>query len=82
VTSHEVYGETAIHVTPPMTRHYFNGDADDIDGSHNSDIDVENVTRVRLVQFQKTTGEAMVCIVAFGLLFRCVSFFKSPLILF
>jgi len=55
-----------------MTRHYFNGDADDIDGSHNSDIDVENVTRVRLVQFQKTTGEAMVC--------RCAAFFKSLII--
>ena len=59
MTAHEVYGESAIHVTPPMTRHYFNGDTDDIDGSNNSDIDVENVTRVRLVQFQKTTGEAM-----------------------
>ena len=60
VTAHEVYGESAIHVTPPMTRHYFNCDTDNIDGSHNSDIDVENVTRVRLVQFQKTTGEPMV----------------------
>ena len=82
MASHEVYGETAIHVTPPMTRHYFNGDTDDIDGSHNSDIDVENVTRVRLVQFQKTTGEAMVGEVALALLSRCVSFFKSLLIYF
>ena len=65
MTAHEVYGESAIHVTPPMTRHYFNCDTDNIDGSHNSDIDVENVTRVRLVQFQKTTGEPMVRVQCF-----------------
>ncbi|XP_034934393.1 peripheral plasma membrane protein CASK isoform X6 [Chelonus insularis] len=56
VAGHEVYGEEASRVTPPPLLPYLNGD--DIEGQ-NGDMDVENVTRVRLVQFQKNTDEPM-----------------------
>ena len=58
VVAHEVYGEDAIRVTPPPLTPYLNGDADT--ESPNGDVDMENVTRVRLVQFQKNTDEPMV----------------------
>lgn len=58
VAGHEVYGEEAARVTPPPLLPYLNG-GDDIEGQ-NGDMDVENVTRVRLVQFQKNTDEPMV----------------------
>ncbi|XP_015114432.1 peripheral plasma membrane protein CASK isoform X2 [Diachasma alloeum] len=57
VAGHEVYGEGASRVTPPPLLPYLNG-SDDIEGQ-NGDMDVENVTRVRLVQFQKNTDEPM-----------------------
>ncbi|XP_049947879.1 peripheral plasma membrane protein CASK-like, partial [Schistocerca serialis cubense] len=57
VVAHEVYGEDALRVTPPPLLPYLNG-GDDLDGP-NGDIDMENVTRVRLVQFQKNTDEPM-----------------------
>ncbi|XP_074115028.1 peripheral plasma membrane protein CASK isoform X8 [Cotesia typhae] len=57
VAGHEVYGEEATRVTPPPLFPYLNG-GDDIEGQ-NGDMDVENVTRVRLVQFQKNTDEPM-----------------------
>ena len=58
VVAHEVYGEEAIRVTPPPPAHYLNGE---IEGDRpDIDIDMENVTRVRLVQFQKNTDEPMV----------------------
>ncbi|KAK0089452.1 hypothetical protein PV326_004495 [Microctonus aethiopoides] len=57
VAGHEVYGEEAARVTPPPLLPYLNG-GDDIEGQ-NGDMDVENVTRVRLVQFQKNTDEPM-----------------------
>ncbi|XP_057341408.1 peripheral plasma membrane protein CASK isoform X5 [Microplitis mediator] len=57
VAGHEVYGEEATRVTPPPIFPYLNG-VDDIEGQ-NGDMDVENVTRVRLVQFQKNTDEPM-----------------------
>ncbi|KAK6628081.1 hypothetical protein RUM44_010563 [Polyplax serrata] len=57
VVAHEVYGEDAVRVTPPPVMPYLNG-GDDIEGS-NEDVEVENVTRVRLVQFQKNTDEPM-----------------------
>ena len=60
VASHEVYGEDAIRVTPPPLAHYFNGEAET--DSPEIDVDMENVTRVRLVQFQKNTDEPMVCV--------------------
>ena len=62
VVAHEVYGEDAIRVTPPPVTHYLNGDADPGEGSPNGDVEMENVTRVRLVQFQKNTDEPMVSI--------------------
>lgn len=58
VAGHEVYGEEATRVTPPPLLPYLNG-GDDLEGQ-NGDLDVENVTRVRLVQFQKNTDEPMV----------------------
>lgn len=58
MVAHEVYGEDAVRVTPPPVMPYLNG-GDDIEGS-NDDVEMENVTRVRLVQFQKNTDEPMV----------------------
>jgi calcium/calmodulin-dependent serine protein kinase len=57
VVAHEVYGEDAIRVTPPPVTSYLNGETEQ--DSPNGDIDMENVTRVRLVQFQKNTDEPM-----------------------
>uniref|UniRef100_A0A672S409 Peripheral plasma membrane protein CASK-like n=1 Tax=Sinocyclocheilus grahami TaxID=75366 RepID=A0A672S409_SINGR len=56
VVAHEVYSDEALRVTPPPTSPYLNGDSPD---STNGDMDIENVTRVRLVQFQKNTDEPM-----------------------
>lgn len=58
VVAHEVYGEDAVRVTPPPVMPYLNG-GDDVEGP-NGDVEMENVTRVRLVQFQKNTDEPMV----------------------
>lgn len=57
VVAHEVYSDEALRVTPPPTSPYLNGDSPE---SINGDMDLENVTRVRLVQFQKNTDEPMV----------------------
>ncbi|XP_061143066.1 peripheral plasma membrane protein CASK isoform X11 [Syngnathus typhle] len=56
VVAHEVYSDEALRVTPPPTSPYLNGDSPE---STNGDVDLENVTRVRLVQFQKNTDEPM-----------------------
>uniref|UniRef100_A0A8C5C1G4 Calcium/calmodulin dependent serine protein kinase n=1 Tax=Gadus morhua TaxID=8049 RepID=A0A8C5C1G4_GADMO len=56
VVAHEVYSDEALRVTPPPTSPYLNGDSP---GSAAGDMDLENVTRVRLVQFQKNTDEPM-----------------------
>ncbi|XP_013889867.1 peripheral plasma membrane protein CASK, partial [Austrofundulus limnaeus] len=56
VVAHEVYSDEALRVTPPPTSPYLNGDSPE---SANGDMDLENVTRVRLVQFQKNTEEPM-----------------------
>ncbi|XP_067300196.1 peripheral plasma membrane protein CASK isoform X16 [Pseudorasbora parva] len=56
VVAHEVYSDDALRVTPPPTSPYLNGDSPE---STNGDMDIENVTRVRLVQFQKNTDEPM-----------------------
>uniref|UniRef100_A0A3P8VZG6 Calcium/calmodulin dependent serine protein kinase n=1 Tax=Cynoglossus semilaevis TaxID=244447 RepID=A0A3P8VZG6_CYNSE len=56
VVAHEVYSDEALRVTPPPTSPYLNGDSPD---STSGDMDLENVTRVRLVQFQKNTDEPM-----------------------
>jgi calcium/calmodulin-dependent serine protein kinase len=53
-----VYGEEALRVTPPPIAPYLNGGNDDIDAIDNGDL--QHVTRVRLVQFQKNTDEPMV----------------------
>ncbi|CAL8390112.1 unnamed protein product [Boreogadus saida] len=56
VVAHEVYSDDALRVTPPPTSPYLNGDSPE---SAAGDMDLENVTRVRLVQFQKNTDEPM-----------------------
>ncbi|XP_073668136.1 peripheral plasma membrane protein CASK isoform X2 [Paramisgurnus dabryanus] len=56
VVAHEVYSDDALRVTPPPTSPYLNGDSPE---STNGEMDLENVTRVRLVQFQKNTDEPM-----------------------
>ncbi|XP_046674172.1 peripheral plasma membrane protein CASK isoform X8 [Homalodisca vitripennis] len=56
VVAHEIYGEEAMRVTPPPLP-YLNGDDDDLEAQDGDDL--ENVTRVRLVQFQKNTDEPM-----------------------
>ncbi|XP_047227355.1 peripheral plasma membrane protein CASK isoform X11 [Girardinichthys multiradiatus] len=56
VVAHEVYSDEALRVTPPPTSPYLNGESPE---SANGDMDLENVTRVRLVQFQKNTDEPM-----------------------
>ncbi|XP_069953884.1 peripheral plasma membrane protein CASK isoform X2 [Cherax quadricarinatus] len=57
VVAHEVYGDEAIRVTPPPLLPYLNG-GDEVDPA-NGDVDMENITRVRLVQFQKNSDEPM-----------------------
>lgn len=57
VAAHEIYGEEAMRVTPPPLP-YINGEDDDLEPQDGDDL--ENVTRVRLVQFQKNTDEPMV----------------------
>lgn len=62
VAAHEIFGEEAVRVTPPLVLPYLNGNGLD-DGENGLDDDIEpaeNVTRVRLVQFQKNTDEPMV----------------------
>nr|XP_046261086.1 peripheral plasma membrane protein CASK isoform X11 [Scatophagus argus] len=56
VVAHEVYSDEALRVTPPPPSPYLNGDSPE---SNNGDMDMENITRVRLVQFQKNTDEPM-----------------------
>ncbi|KAG8230168.1 hypothetical protein J437_LFUL006100, partial [Ladona fulva] len=64
VVAHEVYGEEAPRVTPPPSTPFLNGGgglmggAEDLD-STDGDTEIEHVTRVRLVQFQKNTDEPM-----------------------
>lgn len=63
VVAHEVYSDDALRVTPPPTSPYLNGDSPE---SANGEMDLENVTRVRLVQFQKNTDEPMVRVLLFS----------------
>ena len=60
VIAHELYGEDALQrvTPPPLAGSRVNG-GDDVDAP-NGGIEMENVTRVRLVQFQKNTDEPMV----------------------
>ena len=58
VAATEIYGDEAARATPPPVMPYLNGDLE-LD-AHDLDNDIENVMRVRLVQFQKNTDEPMV----------------------
>lgn len=62
MTGQEVYGEDAKRATPPPIFPFLNG-SDDLEGQ-NGDLELENVTRVRLVQFQKNTDEPMVSLIS------------------
>ena len=53
-----MYGDDAIRVTPPPVQPYLNGDMEP--ETPDSNPEVETVTRVRLVQFQRNNDEAMV----------------------
>ncbi|XP_054713784.1 peripheral plasma membrane protein CASK-like [Uloborus diversus] len=60
VVAHEVYGEEAVRATPPPAGPYLNGGPEpELITGGSDDPDMENVTRVRLVQFQKNTDEPM-----------------------
>lgn len=60
VVGKEVYGEDALRVTPPpVTTTYAH--IDDSDSAENPDL--QHITRVRLVQFQKNTDEPMASII-------------------
>ncbi|XP_050429430.1 peripheral plasma membrane protein CASK isoform X3 [Adelges cooleyi] len=60
VAGHEIFGEEAVRVTPPLVLPYLNGNGvDDGENGLEDDVELENVTRVRLVQFQKNTDEPM-----------------------
>jgi len=58
VVAHEVYGEEAVRVTPPSSTVNLTV-GDDVEGPNGECPQVENVTRVRLVQFQRNTDEPM-----------------------
>jgi PDZ domain/L27 domain len=58
VVAREVYGEEALRVTPPPIQPYLNG-GDEIDNVTDNGGELQHVTRVRLVQFQKNTDEPM-----------------------
>ena len=62
--AHDVYGEAALRVTPPPTASFGAQNANGEEGTNDDTDHLMNsghhVTRVRLVQFQKTTDEPMV----------------------
>jgi len=58
VVAHEVYGEEAVRVTPPHSAVSLSV-GDEVEGPNGECPEVENVTRVRLVQFQRNTDEPM-----------------------
>ena len=54
----KVYGEEAVRVTPPnSTVNLSVGDG--VEGPNGECAEMENITRVRLVQFQRNTDEPM-----------------------
>ncbi|KAM7360232.1 peripheral plasma membrane protein CASK isoform 2-T2 [Cochliomyia hominivorax] len=55
VVARDVYGEEALRVTPPPMPLYCNGE----DLENTDATELQHVTRVRLVQFQKNTDEPM-----------------------
>ncbi|XP_065354316.1 peripheral plasma membrane protein CASK isoform X6 [Calliphora vicina] len=55
VVARDVYGEEALRVTPPPMPLYCNGE--DLENADTAEL--QHVTRVRLVQFQKNTDEPM-----------------------
>lgn len=58
MVAREVYGEEALRVTPPPITPYLNG-GDEVDNVTDNGGELQHVTRVRLVQFQKNTDEPM-----------------------
>lgn len=64
VISSELYSEDRLRVTPPpVMPTYVNGaggSGTEPDGDLNADLNMDNVTRVRLVQFQRNSDEPLV----------------------
>ena len=60
VISTELYSEESRRVTPPPMMPYVNGDSIEAGAELNEDINMDNVTRVRLVQFQRNSEEPLV----------------------
>lgn len=63
VVAHEVYGENVGRLTPPpVVPAYINGGstADEMEDFDEENSTLSQITRVRLVQFQKNTDEPMV----------------------
>lgn len=61
VISTELYAEETCRVTPtPVMPTYLNGSGAEADADLNVDISMDNVTRVRLVQFQRNSDEPLV----------------------
>lgn len=60
VISAELYGEESRRVTPPPTMPYLNGNGIEAGADLNEDLNMDNVTRVRLVQFQRNSDEPLV----------------------
>lgn len=58
VVAREVYGEESLRASPPPVNGRAQPPAEEED---ETEPEFENVTRVRLVQFQKNTDEPMVC---------------------
>ena len=59
VIAQEIYSEDSIRVEPAANTTFINGEVDCEPADGEGEMD--NVTRVRLVQFQKNTEEPMVC---------------------
>ena len=53
-----MYGEEAVRVTPPNSTVNLSV-GDDVEGPNGECAEMENITRVRLVQFQRNTDEPM-----------------------
>lgn len=83
VAAHEIFGEEAVRVTPPLVLPYLNGNGiDDGENGLDDEIEPENVTRVRLVQFQKNTDEPMVrysFVTAYIILYTCRLMLEVPM---
>ncbi|XP_067949133.1 peripheral plasma membrane protein CASK-like isoform X2 [Watersipora subatra] len=59
VIATELYSEDARRVTPPPPMPYLNGDSSEAGAELNEDVNMDNITRVRLVQFQRNSDDPL-----------------------